>query len=699
MKKTLLKLTLVAAAACMCAVGSAQIYTNSGVSLPGLHRGVPSVCDINNDGWPDLYIPGETYITDMSRTWLMPIWSVIGAVGINNGDGTFSFSMSYNRQAPLEQDLDEETVEFPAGMTENDDGSWTFNGHGLPPADYTCARWIDIDNDGNMDFMVMGEGADDWQPTSDTNANRYVLLYRNGGPDTGYTFSVVNDSGLLQMSNERSGNNAGKSSISVGDYDNDGYKDVVIQGYYNYMDGDESIGGRVTALFKNNGDGTFSQADVFNPLPYEECESPDGIYSTDIDDEDNVSHTPTYKIKPMTHGAVMFGDLNNDGWLDIVVTGYGDGDDADGCFYVYKNNGDGTFNQLDTSDKPFVPLYEADLAMADINGDGWLDIVSYGSRRGGDGELGKVGDIYLNTGDGNFNFDQLTTNAGNGLLASSESQLAVLDINHDGYYDVVASGWFSAISDWGAAICYGTSTGEFNSTADNGETGLFHMDSGGFTFGNLLDTKALNLVTEVYDGGTTTTLFNDADYADAETPEAPTGVAAELGDDGTLTVTWDNADPSLTYNVYVKNTDTGWISMVLPASIETGHLKTIQDMQVAIRGDVDMLSYSITGLDAEGTYEVGVQTVNPDATTSEFTKAYDATNGIKGVKSKGGTELDVSVVNGGVYVSSNEQLEVNVYNISGSTIATGQTNKMIPVSGNKVVLVKSGNIVKKVVMP
>ncbi len=696
---------LIVAVAAISVVANAQtaFYSNSNISLPGLHRGTPSICDINNDGYPDLYIPGETYVGDICKTWSMPVWSVIGAVGINNGNGTFSFSMSYNKQSEVEQEVDEESVTFPAGMIMNEDGSYTFSGHGLPPATYTCVRWIDIDNDGNMDFMVMGEGSDDWQPTSETNANRYVLLYRNGGADNDYTFSVVNESGLLQMSNERSGNNAGKSSITVGDYDNDGYKDVAIQGYYNYMDGEESIGGRVSALFHNNGDGTFSEKNVFNPLPYDQCVSPDGIYETSLDDEDNVTHSPTYKIKPMTHGAIMFGDLNNDGWLDIVITGYGDGDNADGCFYVYTNNGDGTFDQLDTSEKPFVPLYEADLAMADVNGDGWLDIISYGSRQGGDNDLGKVADIYLNQADGEFNFDQLTSNNGNGLLGSSESQLTILDINHDGYFDVIASGWFSSISDWGAAICLGSATGEFVSTAQNSETGLSHMDSGGYTLGNLLGDNDLNLVSEIYDGNTgntTVTLFTDSYSEDAEAPDAPQNVTAVIDDDGTITVTWDNADPALTYNVYVKNTDTGWLSMVLPASIETGHLKTIQDMQVAIHGDEEKLSYSISGLDPEASYEVGVQSVNPDATTSAFTKVSGLTNGIRGLATKDQSKLEVTTVNGGIYVSGSEQLGVTVYNISGATIAAGETNKVIPVSSNnRVVVVKSGSKVTKVVMP
>lgn len=684
--------------AAMLSVGTngvrAQQFKNSGVEIPGLHRGVPSLCDFNNDGLTDLYFCGETWMDDVCKKWQIGGWSVQGVVGVNKGDGTFDFKFSNPKSEGWNVTDDEGNVLYTVlpGMTLDDEGNPHFNAYGLPPATWNCTRWIDIDNDGNIDFVTMGEGNDDWQPTKDTNSNRYVLLYRNGGSAYGYTFTPVADSGLLQMANERNGSNAGKSSMSVGDYNNDGYQDIVMQGYYNYMDGDESVGQRVVALFKNNGDGTFTEQNVFKPLPYDQCESPDGIYITDLDNDDNPIHTPTYKMKPMTHGAVIFGDLDNDGYLDIVTTGYGDGNNADGCFYIYHNNGDGTFSQVDTRDMPLVGVYESDLAMADFNGDGWLDILSLGSGRGGDESYGgKIGDIYINKANGEIGFVRSSVADGNGLMGASEPQVTVLDINHDGFFDVVSSGYSG---DWRTFIAYGKSDGTFETVTDPNQTGLFHMDSGGYGFGHITSATSLDIVTEYYKDATNTMLMRDSDPESAEAPEGPTEVSAQVTD-GKVVVTWPNDDPGLSYNVYFKNTATGWVSSRLAVDLQTGMLRTIQDMQTAIHSDTERAAYSVTLPD--GTYEIGVQSIKPDATTSTFTTTtVDVSTAIENLTTST-KDCKVSLVSGGIRVASGDTSPVTVYNTSGVTVAKGMTNTTIPVNVSGVIMVKVGTKITKII--
>ena len=76
-----------------------------------------------------------------------------------------------------------------------------------------------------------------------------------------------------------------KSSISWGDYDRDGDMDLAIMGQSNTV-------GAVTAIYRNN-QGTF--------------------------EDTNQNFTRVYD------GDLSWVDLNKDGWLDLVVSGYNDG--------------------------------------------------------------------------------------------------------------------------------------------------------------------------------------------------------------------------------------------------------------------------------------------------------------------------------------------------------------------------------------
>lgn len=670
--KSLFSATLLA----MSAAANAQVFEKiaDGAFLQ-THRGTPAIADINNDGLMDIYYGGEHY-SGNDNAWGVDSWEPMGMIFINKGNSTFEGFASTPR----------------SGM--NDDG--TFKGFGLPPTIWNTTRWIDFNNDGNLDFLSTGRSGDGLSINEGVNGGCYTLLYKNGGAADNYKFALVANTGLAQGVNEANdwAGNGNKSSISIGDYDHDGYADIVIQIYHKYMDGDEEKGERKLALYKNNGDGTFTEQKVFEPIPYESNPTPGGLFDMDLDQDDNTVATPKKIMRPLTHGAVAMGDLNGDGWLDIVATGWADGDNGGANMTIYKNNGDGTFSEVDLRDKDFVGLQEAELVMADVNNDGNLDFIAFGSPNVDDG---KHADIYLNNGDGEFNFTRSTAAEGNGLYGGAEAQVRACDLNHDGLVDFISTGWSdtNGVNNWGVRVLFQNASGTFDLQDKGALPDLFY--NGGFELGHLTSATSVDVFGTGEFEGTAAKLFKNTDENEVETPEAPTNVEASY-ENGKLTITWAGNEDNLgtAYNVYVKNKETGWTSMILPADIETGALKTIQDLQTALRSD-DPSSMSYTLNIPEANYEVGVSAVNPDAVCSAFTKTDYVSTGIKTVSDNSNKEVQVIAVDGGILVQGTSKATVTVYNAAGQLVAKGVTNKVISATAG-LYLVKVDNQTRKVLV-
>jgi hypothetical protein len=117
--------------------------------------------------------------------------------------------------------------------------------------------------------------------------------------------------------------------------------------------------------------------------------------------------------------AVVTADLNGDGKLDWIVANAGDD-----TLYVYFGNGNGS------SQPPvIIPLTPGQvplsIAVADINGDGKLDIAV------ADTEFGIIGILYGN-GDGTFQPEQIV-----GTLPTSALSIAIADVNGDKKLDLI----------------------------------------------------------------------------------------------------------------------------------------------------------------------------------------------------------------------------------------------------------------------
>jgi enediyne biosynthesis protein E4 len=124
---------------------------------------------------------------------------------------------------------------------------------------------------------------------------------------------------------------------SFADYDRDGDLDVYIQ--TNILNYAAAFKGRPDLLFKNNGNGTFtdvtSQAGIWGPT--------------------------------QGHAAVWW-DYNDDGWPDLYAA-----NDFENPDKLYRNNGDGTFTDVIETAAPHTSYSSMGADLGDINNDGRMD--------------------------------------------------------------------------------------------------------------------------------------------------------------------------------------------------------------------------------------------------------------------------------------------------------------------------------------
>jgi len=171
--------------------------------------------------------------------------------------------------------------------------------------------WTDFDNDGDLDLYIAKcrQGV-----TSPTDGRRINVMFVNNGDNT-FTENAAEygiDIGWQTW------------TASFGDIDNDGDLDLLITNH-DFQ----------SQIFENDGAG----------------------YYTDITSQTNF----TLNITPIQ--SVME-DFDNDGWIDIFVTGNGGG-------RLFKNNGNKTFSLVTGL---FSPSNILTFAIGDLNHDGKVDI-------------------------------------------------------------------------------------------------------------------------------------------------------------------------------------------------------------------------------------------------------------------------------------------------------------------------------------
>jgi hypothetical protein len=314
--------------------------------------------DYDNDGYPDLYV------TNYGRNILYH----------NNGDGTFT------------------DVTAKAGVAA---GGWSVS-----------AGFLDYDNDGHLDLFVtryMDWDADhnkicggDWRTYCPPGAfpATTCVLYRNRGDGT---FEDVSERAGITAKKQRA------LGVAFADYDGDGFTDIFV-----------SNDGMQQFLFRNNGDGTFTECAL---------ESGAGL---------------TADGKGLSGMGAVFQDYDNDGRPDVIVTVL-----PRENYTLYHNDGGGLFSyqSLESGLGALTSLSSGwGVGLEDFDNDGWKDLfVAQGHVLDNvqqiDASL-RYKDVPLLALNNHGRFER----ADSGVTTPWAARGAAFgDINNDGWMDVVVS--------------------------------------------------------------------------------------------------------------------------------------------------------------------------------------------------------------------------------------------------------------------
>ena len=328
-------------------------------NFKGGYNGFSSFVDYNNDGFLDIFVTGVDFDNSFTNAVFYE----------NNGDLSFTES----------------------GITN------------IPRAIYGDYSWGDFDNNGTQDLIYTGT-------TSGFSAEGITKIYRNSN----------NGCEFIELPLALPGISRGSSEWV--DIDNDGLLDVFLAGF----DINDEI---IIKAYKNSGNDNFVDQAIptiekfsggrgnltRNKARWEDLDG-DGLQDLIIALSNELDFTfEVYKnlggfqfakqnigLPKLSSIAMDIGDINNDGLIDIVFTGSpnleNSSGDGTGNFYVFTNNGNMSFtNSFTIADEG---VFFNDVELGDIDNDGFLDAVNYGT--GPWGNHPKITKIYKNNGNNTF---------------------------------------------------------------------------------------------------------------------------------------------------------------------------------------------------------------------------------------------------------------------------------------------------------
>lgn len=367
--------------------GIAYLAQSSGTEIVGL--GTHTMIDSIKLYWPSGVVD-RYYNLQVDRKFTFiegknqPFFNnVANAVGINHtyGHGEYGGGVSFF-------DFNKDGWDDLTLATDSNDALYFYQNMGgdtfqrvspafvIDSSEQKQINWVDFDNDGDYDLFLV-------------RYNKGNKLYENTG---NMNFVDITDSSGITTAAMPT------FAAAWADIDKDGYLDLYFVNrdftgsYYNY-------------LYKNNGDGTF----------------------TDITTSAGVAGRNT---TDNTAYAMAFLDYNNDGWDDIYIA-----QDKSRGNILYSNNHDGTFTDVSSSSGTGVLINGMAVAVDDYDGNDYFDIYSTNTPSPG------ANFLFQNHGDSTFSNTAIAAGVQYGVPNYYTAWGAnFLDMDNDGDQDLHVCG-------------------------------------------------------------------------------------------------------------------------------------------------------------------------------------------------------------------------------------------------------------------
>ncbi|GAB4245183.1 MAG: hypothetical protein Tsb0034_23620 [Ekhidna sp.] len=249
----------------------------------------------------------------------------------------------------------------------------------------------DVNGDDKNDVIIVHN-----VQTSDDSENEISIFINNKTGTGAADFSAVTNLNI-------SINQTGFNSVTCNDFDNDGNPDLAFSS-------NKGTNTRDIYILRNPGSGNFASTPTQSiNLPNTSAEG---------------QRVPRF---------IRSADMDRDGLIDIVV-----GNDTDNVLHVIRNTSSGPGNISFTIDESngYGTRTETSgvIALADVNGDGTIDIISAPFRRSS-GQGSAINILENNSNSGNLRFSDPVTITG----VTEISDIAAGDLNGDGLPDLVVA--------------------------------------------------------------------------------------------------------------------------------------------------------------------------------------------------------------------------------------------------------------------